>query len=253
MLQISNKIVTEDSFPINFPEGSLQKKMFDILSSSSKIYSYHSIKELKFEFDFRVEITVAARELLKSRMSFKIFRKSTCNDAYWDRTDNGGFSLKAGVNSSDAIRDIFINGSKYGTECATAIVIIFYKAALNIFKDEPFNNLFKDIFLMNWDSSDEHMDTRYYRNVADPLPGDCRYFKNPEVNPKTPEWQGENTIDLGNGTYFGHGIGIDSAEKIINVLNRKRISEATESAYLLDSATRPDFKGLARLYNNIES
>ena len=253
MLQISNKIVTAESLPISFPEGSLQKKMFDILSSSSKTYNYHSINELKFEFDFRTEITVAARELLKSRMAFKIFRKSTCNADYWDRTDNGGFSLKAGVNSSDAIRDIFMNGTQYGTECATAIVIIFYKAALNIFKDEPFNDLFKDIFLMNWDSSDDHLNTRYVRNVSDPLPGDCRYFKNPEVNPKTPEWQGENTIDLGNGTYFGHGIGIGTDEKIISVLNRKRISEATESAYLLDSATRPDFRNLARLYYSIES
>ena len=60
----------------------------------------------------------------------------------------------------------------------------------------------------------------------DYLPGDCRYFNNPDVDPLTPEWQGENAIDLSGGMYYGHGIGIKTADKIIEILNHNRIQDS---------------------------
>ena len=57
-----------------------------------------------------------------------------------------------------------------------------------------------EIELMNWSNIDEKLGVDYYDSVSDFMPGDCIYFKNPDVNPKTTEWQGENTIDLGDGT-----------------------------------------------------
>lgn len=212
------------------------------------IYKYDSFDQLKFELNLRRNIVDAAIELSKSKFSFRTFRKSMCNEDYWKRTNEGGFLLMTGIKPSDAVRDIYINSYKYGTECATAIVIVYYKALVEMLPENMFNELFRGIYLMNWEYLDSDLGIRHYHGVPDVLPGDCLYFKNPEVNPLTPEWQGENAIDLGNGLYYGHGIGIRRAEGIIEVLNRKRKSDAKESAYLLDSVTRPDFKSLAGRY-----
>jgi protein-glutamine gamma-glutamyltransferase len=63
----------------------------------------------------------------------------------------------------------------------------------------------------------------------------------------TPEWQGENAIDMGDGTYYGHGIGIRDEETMIKILNRFRVKGSNVSAYLMKTATRPDFAGLFRI------
>ncbi len=56
----------------------------------------------------------------------------------------------------------------------------------------------------------------------DYLPGDCVYLKNPDHDLATPEWQGENAILLGNNLFYGHGIGITTAQGIIDELNSNR-------------------------------
>jgi protein-glutamine gamma-glutamyltransferase len=187
-------------------------------------------------------VVKAARELHKAGISFRTFRSSICNEKYWNRTNEGGFLLREDAKPSEAIKDIYNNGHKYGTECATAIVIVFYRAAAYALSEEQFNNRFSSIYLMNWRRVDRDLKLRYYEQVPQYLPGDCRYFKNPEVNPLTPQWQGENVIDLGDGTYYGHGIGITNAEGIINALNSNRRSGATKSAYLHDSVTRMELQ-----------
>jgi protein-glutamine gamma-glutamyltransferase len=244
MIKIRYDTIDPAELAQQYPSGSIEKDVIDILSSSSKIYTYDSRHQLEIELKLRKNIVTAARELYRSGMSFRIFRNSICNPAYWERTDEGGFLLRENVKPTDAVRDIFINGRKYGTECATAIVIIFYKAVLEAFPEERFNELFKRIYLMDW-QRDKELGIRYYENLTDYLPGDCRYFKNPDVDPLTPEWQGENAIDLSQGRYYGHGIGIKTAKGIIDALNMHREPGSQTSAYLLDSATRPDFKYLA--------
>lgn len=64
---------------------------------------------------------------------------------------------------------------------------------------------------------------------------------------------GENVINLGNGTYYGHGIGITSANGIIRELNRNRRRGATESAFLTDSVTRLNSKEIFDKYYNFSS
>jgi protein-glutamine gamma-glutamyltransferase len=95
---------------------------------------------------------------------------------------------------------------------------------------------------------DDLMNISTYRKLPDYVPGDCRYVRNPDVNPLTPEWQGENIINLGNGKYYGHGIGIGDIDYFIKALNQNRIEDSQVSAYLMDSATRPDFEGLYRYW-----
>lgn len=243
MIRILESSVTLDSIINLYPENSIEGKSIAKLNESSMVYEYESLEQLKFEMNMRVNIIKASRDLLRSRMAFRVFRQTMCNESYWNRTNDGGFEIKEGIKASEGIKDIFNNGSRYGTECATAIIIIYYKALVDVYPEELFNRMFPKIKLMNW-HYDRDLGVDYYKNLTDYLPGDCRYFKNPEVDPKTPQWQGENTIDLGDGNYYGHGIGIKNAEGIIKTLNSKRKEGATVEAELLDSATRPDFKYL---------
>ncbi|MDF2672081.1 MAG: protein-glutamine gamma-glutamyltransferase [Clostridiales bacterium] len=247
MIKISGEPITMDSIISEYTGNSIERKSIEKLNTSSVVYEYSSIEQLKFEMKMRVNIIKSSYELFKSRMAFRVFRQTMCNEEYWNRTNDGGFELKEGVKPSEAIKDIFRNGLKYGTECATAIVIIYYKAVANIYPEELFNEMFSKIKLMNW-HYDRDLGVDYYKNITDYLPGDCRYFKNPDVDTKTPQWQGENAIDLGDENYYGHGIGIRNAEGIIKALNSKRKEGARVEASLLESATRPDFKYLSDKY-----
>ncbi len=245
---IPGNIVTRDKIVAEYPPNSLERKIAEQLASSKDVYSYDSLNQLNFGIKLRVNIVGAARELDGNDMSFTTFRKSKCNTDYWHRTDEGGFLLKEDIKPSDAIKDIFINSSEYGTECATAIVIIYYKALVDLLPEELFNEMFPSIYLLDWQYISRNLYIEQYGNVTEFFPGDCQYFKNPDVNPATPEWQGENVINLGNGTYFGHGIGIKSANGIIRALNKNRKRVATESAFLTDFATRLNSKQIFDKY-----
>lgn len=250
MIYINDKPADTAALIKDYSENSVERAVINTLSSSDEKYVYSSLNELKFELRMRSEIVKAAHELNKSGLSFEVFRESRCNPDYWKRHNDGGFELKPDVKASDAILDIFKNGSKYGTECATAMQIVYYKALLSIFPEDAFNKMFKGIYLMNWHRVSEQLrDIGVMHREKDYLPGDRRYFANPDVDPETPEWQGENVIDMGNGLYYGHGIGIRNADAIIDALNKNRKDGAQKEAYLMDSAARPDFKKLSALFD----
>lgn len=247
MIKIAGREIQANEIT-RYSAESIEMQIIKILASSGETYSYNSMEELNFELSLRREIIAAANGLYHGGMGFEIFRNSRCNPAYWNRTAEGGFKLKSGASPSGAILDIFNNGSQYGTECATAMVIVYYGALLNVFGKERFDELFSKIELMDW----HHIDSRLkeiglVKKFADYLPGDRRYFMNPDVDPLTPEWQGENVIDLNGRLYYGHGVGILNADTIIRMLNQNRDEDADEQAYLLDAAGRPDFKKLASL------
>lgn len=234
-------------------ERSVEREALRILSESGETYRYDSAEQLQFELRLRKEIVRAAKDLNRSGMDFETFRESRCNENFWKRGFDGGFALKDGVKPSDAVRDIFRNGSKYGTECATAMMIVYYKAMLEVFGAEAFDKMFPNLYLMNWHRIGwELREVGVPRREKDYLPGDRRYFNNPDVNPETPEWQGENVIDMGNGYYYGHGAGLSNAAFFIRALNGNRIQDADEEAYLMDNAGRPNFKRLYTLYRKQE-
>ncbi|MEL4106833.1 protein-glutamine gamma-glutamyltransferase [Oscillospiraceae bacterium WX1] len=248
-------MITIDHKPLDgpfvnaYPEGSTERHILNTMLSSAETYDYDTIEQLKFELRMRHEIITAAEDLGRSGMDFEVFRESKANPAFWRRRGDGGFELKSGVKPYDAITDIYKNGQDYGTECATAIQIIYYKALAEVFGPEAFNKTFKNITLMNWhDLSAALRETGAMHREKDYFPGDRRYFSNPDVDPKTPEWQGENVIDLGGGLYFGHGIGKYDADTIIDALNENRREDADRDASLQDAAGRPDFKYLYKLY-----
>lgn len=248
MIIISNSLVKGDTFTNEYDLNSIEREIITKMSVSKERYEYNSLKQFRFELNLRKNIVVASIGLNEGNMEFRSFRLSMCNQDYWIRTSEGGFILKKEIPANVAIEDISINSSKYGTECATAMIIVYYQALLHTFHKKLFNELFPKIHLMNWHYIDNLLqDVGYLKKRSDYLPGDRRYIYNPDVNPITPEWQGENIIDLGNHLYYGHGIGISTVAEMISELNKFRIESSTTSAYLLDSAAGLNYKNL--LYN----
>ncbi|EYE88699.1 transglutaminase [Fervidicella metallireducens AeB] len=249
MIKISETIFPK-TFINDYALNPIERKIFQILSESDFVYNYSSLNQLKFEIELRINIIEASKEFNKSKIQFKVFSEARCNPDFWELTPAGGFQLKKDILPAQGIKDIFSNSFKYATECSTAIIIIYYKALLKIFPDELFNTAFQNIYLRNWNYIDSDLNVFTYYKDRDFLPADCRYFKNPDFDPEKSQWQGENVIDLGNDTYFGHGIGIKNTESIVTILNQNRKPNATQSAYLTNSVTNPDYKHLANLYFN---
>ncbi|KAF4325680.1 hypothetical protein G195_000715 [Phytophthora kernoviae 00238/432] len=219
------------------------------LQNSPTVYTYQSMDHLHFEWTLRESLVDAAEALDRSGVSFASFEKSRCNPAYWNRNAQGGFELRAEVTPAQGIRDIWKNGHLYAFECATATVIVLYGGVLNSIREDDFNSLFRNLLLYDWHyDSDLRLTEKNGSNSA--LPGDVLYFKNPDVSPETPEWQGENTIMLRENLYYGHGIGIANGEEIIRSLNQNRIPGSTVSAYLMDTVIYPDFLYLSRYAKN---
>ncbi|MBM7605479.1 protein-glutamine gamma-glutamyltransferase [Metabacillus crassostreae] len=241
MIIIGNQLQNENQLTSS-SLSSEQNEMIAKMSRYNNKYSFLNNEHFQFVLQLRLAIIKSARNLYASKAKFTTFARAHCNGDFWHLTPQGGFKLKSGVSPSMAINDIYENGRLYGFECATAMVIIFYSAVLHSIEKEQFDRLYQGLYLRDWQSDE---DLPIYTNRGnDYLPGDCLYFDNPQFNPDTPHWQGENAIDLGNDLFFGHGIGIKTAEGIIEALNKRRASYATESAHLLSQVTRIDDKYL---------
>jgi len=249
MIRINGSPASYDGLASRYPTGGIESVCLKILSSSGYTYSYSAIGALDFELAMRKEIINAASKLLNSGLNFEVFRSSYANSRYWIRTRDGGFDLLNNAQPSAAIRDIFTNGRAYGTECATAMQIVYFGALLAVIGDTAFDRVCRGISLMNWHKlSRIFQETGLMQQYPDYLPGDRRYFANPDVNLMAPEWQGENVIDMGDGSYYGHGVGRYTGPQIIADLNQNRRPGATRSAYLMDSAGRPDFEKLYQAF-----
>lgn len=226
----------------------LEQTILHVMFASPYTYSYRSMDALLFEIRFRVAITDSSRELYYSGVQFADFYRSRCNPVFWNLIPDGAFQLKMGVPASEAILDIYQNGRLYAFECATAMIIILYHAAVKMLPPAQFNRLFSNLRLWGWKYD---QDLQIVHNIpSDYLPGDIRYVKNPDVNPLTPEWQGENVVDLGDGTFFGHGLGFRTIEGMIEALALRRRPGATRMPYLMLPATRPGFSYLYQFSSN---
>jgi len=228
------------------PNGEVQSEVYAKMCASGAEYAYDYKEQLLFELETRAEIQNAALLFKDCGMTFAVFENSSRNAAFWNRTDNGGFRLKSGVKPSGAINDIFINGGAYASECATAITIIYYKALLEVYKSDKFDEIFPKVYLMDWDIR-EPLLARLARTApaADVLTGDRGYFANPDHDPDLPQWQGENVIVMQDGMFFGHGIGYADKSYFLKELNAKRKKGSGIPSYFVNEIGRPDYKKLA--------
>jgi protein-glutamine gamma-glutamyltransferase len=242
MIQISGKPLQKTDM---WESESIEGVIINRMQETKIIYSYQTLDELMFELNVRKNIINSALEMKKGKAKFNIFKNVRGNPQYWQLSNVGVFQLRLGEKPSDAIRDIFVNSSLYTYECATAIVMIYYYALLKIIGDTPFNEFFQNLYLYSWHIDPHFKIYTYYGKHL--LPGDVVYFDNPDVDPKTYWWRGQNVIDLGDGTYYGHGFGIRTTEEMIELLNEKRKPGSKNSAYLTNLITRPSFKDLVWL------
>ncbi|WP_242035152.1 protein-glutamine gamma-glutamyltransferase [Mesobacillus harenae] len=222
-----------------------QREIYEELEKSSETFIYNTARDLRFEIILREQIIRAALLLKDSGASFTSFRHSNFNPRYWIKRSTG-YQLKPTASPAEAVRDVFLNGDIYGFECSTAIVLIYYKAVLEVIGDKNFNLLFGNLLVWNWNYDP---DLAIITRPGDEfIPGDVIYFFNPDY--KKPIWYGENAVYLGKGLYFGHGIGIGTAAQMIEALNTLRKEGATQSAYLLNQHSRLNFRYLAQFSKN---
>lgn len=246
MIKIDQQIVKPEVL-LHEISNKEQKTIIKQMAASFIIYEYGAVNQLKFELLFRINTLKAATQLNKSGAKFTTFRYSFCNPMYWDRLSNGGFILKNNVSPSTALLDIIKHGSQYAFECSTAIAIVLYMATLYSIGATAFHTFFNGLYLMDW-QFDEDLPV-YPKEGTDFIVGDVLHFNNPDFDPKQPHWRAENVIYFGNDKYYGHGIGIRNASTIINFLNKKRRSESTKSAYLMNQVTRPVYQSVFLLIN----
>ncbi|WP_028594448.1 protein-glutamine gamma-glutamyltransferase [Paenibacillus assamensis] len=228
--------------PLSFLERSILNKK----QNSPVVYRYDSLGALHFELKTRASIVEAAKALDASGADFADFDKSRCNEQFWTRMENGGFQLRSDVLPSDGINDIFRNGKRYAFECSMAIVMVLYKGILDILPKQTFNRHFQDIILYGW-HYDRDLPLRKIESGLEVYPGDVQYFKNPDYDPETPEWQGENVVVLADNLYFGHGIGIRTSRGMIDALNKARRPFSYTSAYLMDEVVILEYELLRTL------
>lgn len=178
-------------------------------------------------------------------MRFSDFKHARCNEQLWRLTEQGGFRIREDATPAAGIRDIFANGGRYATECATATVIVLYKGVLDTIGEANFNRLFSGLLLYDWQVDDDlRLSAR--TGVDEARIGDLLYFNNPDFSPDKPQWQGENVVKVGDDLYYGHPVGILPAAAIIAGLNRFRRPGSVQSAYLMDIVVQPDYAYLSR-------
>lgn len=237
MIRLNGKPIRMDTLSLSIE----QQKVFSAMEDSSYYYHYENLDELLFELLIRENIIKASYLLNNSKVNFDSFWTSKFNPLYWMGTETG-YLLRPFIPPSIAIEDIFINGQAYGFECSTAIIVIYYKAVLNSIKRSSFDYLFQNLKVWDWNyDEDLGIITRLGKDF---IPGDVVYFYNPDF--KEPIWTGENAVFLGNNLFFGHGIGIKTANEMIAELNTLRRPFATRSAFLLDQHSRLNIKHLAQ-------
>lgn len=240
------QVVNNAELVSQIPMSPLERSIYEQKRNSSVVYRYESPEALAFELNMRSRIVDASLALFESNAQFAVFEQSACNEKYWHRQNNGGFRLREDVLPSEGVMDIFRNGNLYAFECATAMVIVLYKATLDMLGARLFNTYFTNLLLYDWQyDSNLRIVPVYDRNES--YAGDIVYFENPDHNPETPEWQGENAVKLAGNTYYGHGIGIKTAEEMLAILNRKRKPGSTTLAYQSDLVLHPDFEYLRYL------
>ncbi len=229
-----------------FQLSSKQAEIFHFLKNSREVHRYVHSRELLFELILRENMINSAIALNESEVQFSVFETSKFNSMYWLKTSRG-YMIKPNVLPSDAIKDIFQNGKEYGFECSTAIVLIFYYAVLQSIDERAFNELFSHLLVWDW-SYDEDLGI-ITKVGSDFIPGDVMYFYNPDYD--NPVWIGENVVFLGEDKYFGHGIGIGTAEETIKALNTLRKEGATRSAHLIHQHSRLNYKYLSQFSTQI--
>ncbi len=209
-----------------------------------------TLGETRFEQgQLQLAIVKAAKDFWNAGVDFSgKWNTDRVNDQFWWKNYSGKMGVRMGQSPSEAITDIFKHGDKYAFECATATMVILHKAILDVVGPKDFDAKFDHFKLFRWQIKDaDFLAAEKVGQLPGYQPGDHTYFKNPQFDPSNSAFQGENVIYLGDGQYFGHGIGLVSEQELVNDLNDLRAPNATKSAYRDNFELRLNAKKLAKL------
>lgn len=178
----------------------------------------------------------AAHDMAQAKHKFAGIEEAKFSGKFFEPNGTPGtFELKPGVSPSEAVQDIFANPKDYEFECATAIVVTYYKATLDALGPEAFDRIAKDLTIGPWRmEGDLRSNLREQGSAgarAQPgfeetlRPGDYTYFKNWDVSyqGRVAGWQGENVIYLGDGKYYGHPFGVTTEAEIRTMMDLYRV------------------------------
>jgi len=178
-------------------------------------------------------MVTASEKMNGAGVSFQLMKNHKANPDFWNVDSYGTLTLKPGVKASDAMNDMITNGSKYGFECATGLVVVYYQAALDLIGPKDFDRAMSDLRIGPWEFENdlEPMIINSHPNPGKGVetelgdkqltPGQYYYFRNWDVTDeaKARGWQGENVIYLGEGKFCGHGIGLGQGEDFVRKLS----------------------------------
>jgi hypothetical protein len=174
----------------------------------------------------------ASEKMHSAGVPFAITTNHKANADVWTVGAGGTLELKPGVKPSEALEDIAKNPSKYGYECATGLVVVYYQAILDLIGPEDFDRIASDLIVGPWQMEDSLASLMVNRHpkpgqgtetdLGDHtlVPGNYYYFRNWDVTDEARArgWQGENVIYLGEGRFYGHGIGLGDGSMFVGKL-----------------------------------
>lgn len=188
----------------------------------------------------------AAEDMDTAKHGFALIEDQTFNEKYWTANGGGTFELKTGMSPSAALDDIFSSPSAYKFECATALVIVQYKAMRDLLGARDFDCVCAGLRIGPWqtEATLDRATSLSGNGDVEATParratlraGDYGYFKNWDVSDagRDAGWQGENVISLGGDRFYGHPFGIADGKSIVEHLNSQRRVGSTRSASFLD-------------------
>lgn len=151
------------------------------------------------------------------------------------------FTVKPGVKPSDALMELFKNpGGAVKFECGTAMKIVYLRSILDLIGPKDFDRVCKDMSIgpgygtgMVPTYTESGSASTPSATGGNPMkPGERGYIANWDVSPqgRTGGWSGENVVYLGNGKYYGHPFGVETAEHMIAYMNELRNPGSTRPA-----------------------
>ncbi|MBK6689695.1 MAG: hypothetical protein IPG45_34840 [Deltaproteobacteria bacterium] len=199
-------------------------------------------------------VVSACLEMHQAQHEFAIAPRQKFSSEFWRRDGQlsryATFHLKPGAKASSAMNDVFVNPDAYRFECATALVLVYYRAIQKLIGDSDFDRLMGDLKIGPWEYEADLQrflmasgrgDQPATEARAQELKfGEYTYTKNWAVS-----WwgwakgcQGQNQIRLDEDLYYAHSYALVGQGDIVARENGARVLGAKTSASMTDRQQR---------------
>lgn len=206
-------------------------------------------------------VVSACLEMHQAHHEFAIAPRQKFSSEFWRRDGQlshfATFHLKPGAKASAAMNDVFLHPDGYRFECATALVLVYYRAIQKLIGDSDFDRIMGDLKIGPWEFEAD-LERFLVRSGRGDQPatearsreltfGEYTYTKNWAVS-----WwgwakgcQGQNQIRLDEDLYYAHSYELVGQGDIVARENGARVWGAKTSASMTDRQERLDPKLLA--------